>query len=130
LDSEGPVDLIYLDFQKAFDKVAHERLLLKLESYGITGQVHDIIRNFLTGRSMAIRVGDHISSWEPVTSGVPKGLFWDPCYSYYLLMICHKLLNLILCFSLMIPKLLVMHIVRKIFKQTLTVSIGGQKYGR
>ena len=32
------VDLVYLDFQKAFDKVPHERLLLKLKAYGITGQ--------------------------------------------------------------------------------------------
>ena len=71
LESGDPVDLIYLDFQKAFDKVVHERLLLKLQAYGITGQVYDIIRSFLTGRTMAVRVGDHVSSWEPVISGVP-----------------------------------------------------------
>ena len=50
------VDLVYLDFQKAFDKVPHERLLLKLKAYGITGQCNNIIRNFITGRTMAVRV--------------------------------------------------------------------------
>ena len=78
LESGDPVDLIYLDFQKAFDKVVHERLLLKLQAYGITGQVYDIIRSFLTGRTMAVRVGDHISSWEPVISGVLQGSVLGP----------------------------------------------------
>ena len=78
LESGDPVDLIYLDFQKAFDKVVHERLLLKLQAYGITGQVYDIIRSFLTGRAMAVRVGDHISSWEPVISGVLQGSVLGP----------------------------------------------------
>ena len=38
LENGEVVDLIYLDFQRAFDKVPHERLLLKLKAYGITGQ--------------------------------------------------------------------------------------------
>ena len=52
------VDLVYLDFQKAFDKGPHERLLLKLKAHGITGQCNNIIRNFIIGRRMVVRVGD------------------------------------------------------------------------
>ena len=54
LEDGDVVDLVYLDFQKAFDKVPHERLLLKLKAYGITGQCNNIIRNFMTGRTMAV----------------------------------------------------------------------------
>ena len=56
-DGEG-VDLVYLDFQKAFDKVPHERLLLKLKAHGMTGQCNNIMRNFIVGRRMVVRVGD------------------------------------------------------------------------
>ena len=50
IDSDTPVDAIYLDFKKAFDSVAHERLMIALESLGITGELLNWIRNFLTGR--------------------------------------------------------------------------------
>jgi len=39
IDRGYPVDIIYLDFQKAFDKVPHKRLLMKLAAHGITGNV-------------------------------------------------------------------------------------------
>ena len=50
LEDGEVVDRVYLDFQ-AFDKVPHERLLLKLRAHGIgiTGQCNNIIRNFITG---------------------------------------------------------------------------------
>ena len=73
LEDGNVVDLIYLDFQKVFDKVPHERLLLKLKAYGISSQCNNIIRNFITGRTMAVRVGDELFTWEPVLSGVPQG---------------------------------------------------------
>ena len=62
LEDGEVVDLVYLDFQKAFDRVPHERLLLKLKAHGITGQCNHIIRNFITGRTMAVRVGDELST--------------------------------------------------------------------
>jgi len=39
IDSGYPVDIIYLDFQKAFDKVPHRRLITNIEAYGIGGEV-------------------------------------------------------------------------------------------
>jgi len=44
------IDVIYLDFVKAFDKVPHERLLLKLSEHGIRGNSLTWIRNWLCGR--------------------------------------------------------------------------------
>ena len=51
LDDEGyHVDVLYLDFAKAFDKVPHRRLLLKLEKLGISGCVLQWIDSWLSGR--------------------------------------------------------------------------------
>ena len=44
MDNGCPVDVLYLDFQKAFDKVPHQRLLSKLEALGITGKVSGGLR--------------------------------------------------------------------------------------
>ena len=50
MDQGYPMDVLYLDFSKAFDTVPHERLLLKLKSHGITGTVCIEV-----GRGMAVR---------------------------------------------------------------------------
>jgi hypothetical protein len=44
IDEGSSADIFYLDFAKAFDKVPHERLLIKLEAKGITGRVKEWIR--------------------------------------------------------------------------------------
>ena len=51
IDVGSPVDIIYLDFQKAFDKVPHQRLLLKLKAHGIRDSITDWIEQWLTDRS-------------------------------------------------------------------------------
>ena len=64
---------MYFDFSKAFDKVALNRLLLKLEAYGIKGKIHAWIREWLSGRSQCTVLNGEFSNWINVLSGVPQG---------------------------------------------------------
>lgn len=78
LNRKHSVDVIYIDFQKAFDTVSHPKLILKLESYGITGHLLDWLRAFLTNRTQAVKVLSCISEKINVTSGVPQGSVLGP----------------------------------------------------
>ena len=51
MDHSHQVDVIFIDFQKAFDKVPHHRLLNKLYHYGIQGKIHKWISTWLTQRT-------------------------------------------------------------------------------
>ena len=70
--------MLVLDFAKAFDTVAHERLLAKVESYGITSGLQNWIRSFLEGRSQSVVVDGETSDAAAVKSGVPQGFVLGP----------------------------------------------------
>ena len=67
------VDLILLDFSKAFDKVSHAKLIQKPEAYGVNNILVKWIESFLTLRKPTVTIGDNGSEWEDVTSSVPQG---------------------------------------------------------
>ena len=68
------MDVIYLDFKKAFDSVPHQRLLIKLKAYGITGNLFAWIESFLKDRNQRVLMNGVNSSWTQVKSGIPQAL--------------------------------------------------------
>jgi len=78
LDSNHQTDVMILDFSKAFDKVAHHRLLSKLKYYGIRDVTLSWISTWLTTRSQRVVVDGETSKTVHVTSGVPQGTVLGP----------------------------------------------------
>ncbi|XP_072178279.1 uncharacterized protein [Diadema setosum] len=73
IDNREQIDVILLDFSKAFDKVPHSRLLYKLDYYGIRGTLHNWLADFLHNRTQRVILEGSISSSVNIASGVPQG---------------------------------------------------------
>ena len=73
-----PTDVIYLDFAKAFDSVSHEKLIYKLQAYGICGDLLEWIKSFLFDRKQRVIIENSPSNYIHVASGVPQGTILGP----------------------------------------------------
>ena len=78
IDSNTTVDMIYLDFSKAFDKVDHGIVLYKLRDFGISGNLGVWFHQFLSDRTHFVRLPGGVSKDSPLLSGVPQGTVLGP----------------------------------------------------
>ena len=73
---------VFLDISKAFDKIWHEGLLFKFKQNGISGNLLNVITDFLYQRKQRIVLNRQHSSWTNVKAGVPQGSILGPLYSF------------------------------------------------
>ena len=87
-DCNPPLEVrsVFLDIPKAFDKVWHEGLLYKLKSMGISGELYNLLENYLSGRFQKVVLNGQTSSGDRFWQVCPKDQFWVHFFFLFTLM--------------------------------------------
>ena len=74
-DCDPPKDIraVFLDISKAFDKIWLPGLIFKIKSFGISGDLLELIKNFLSNRFQRVVLNGQTSEWGKINAGVPQG---------------------------------------------------------
>ena len=78
LDQKNYAAGVFIDLKKAFDTINHDRLINKLERYGIRGVVLNWLRSYLQNRQQFVKMGEHMSSCLDIACRVPQGSVLGP----------------------------------------------------
>ena len=77
-DETKAVDIIYLDFQKVFDKVPHTRLLKKIRIIWHIWKILKWVEDWLSERRQCVVINGKSSNWRDIKSSVPQGSVFGP----------------------------------------------------
>ena len=80
LNKGNKVGAIIMDLSKAFDTLNHNLLLCKLKAYGFNKNALTFIQSYFTNRYQRAKVGDKVSKWQRISTGVPQGLILVPLF--------------------------------------------------
>ena len=69
---------VFLDISKAFDKVWHDGIIYKLTQNGISGNLLNLLEDFLKERKQRVVLDGQVSAWKNINAGVPQGSILGP----------------------------------------------------
>lgn len=78
INQKQNIDIVYIDFAKAFDTVSHVKMIQKLDNFGLKGNLLNWMNAFLTYRHQQVKINNNLSNYCFVKSGVPQGSVLGP----------------------------------------------------
>ena len=71
---------VFLDISKAFDKIWLPGLIFKMKSFGVSGDLLELVKNFLSNRFQRVVLNGQTSEWAKINAGVPQGSVLGPLF--------------------------------------------------